>query len=236
MSMEISCRKCGASYTVFTKSMGGLAEFGQSRVLNHVCKSCGELIPVGEKLPRISSSQLEAGVSPSSAGLIKPPPPPDTSWLRDEVFEEGEIIEDIPLALVLTPEGRTREQVVQTLAKLGYRPESVDTTRVAMEKLRFLNYSCIVMYAELEGLDLMYNPVHRYILEMAMNVRRHIFYALIGSDFHTLYSLQALNHSANLVINDRDISYFSVIMQVALPEYESLFGAYIQELKEHGYY
>jgi hypothetical protein len=67
-----------------------------------------------------------------------------------------------------------------------------------------------------------------------MSRRRFIFYIVIGKEFRTLYNLQSLAYSANLVVNDTEIPYFNVIIRKAIPEYEELFGPITEELRIHG--
>ncbi len=67
-----------------------------------------------------------------------------------------------------------------------------------------------------------------------MSRRRYIFYVLIGEEFDTLYDLQALAYSANLVINDADIPYVGTVLKKAIPEFEALFGPLMEELRVIG--
>lgn len=70
--------------------------------------------------------------------------------------------------------------------------------------------------------------------DMNMSRRRFIFYTLVGKEFKTLYNLQALAYSANLVVNDNEIPYFNVILRKAIPEYEELFGPITEEFRLQG--
>ena len=67
-----------------------------------------------------------------------------------------------------------------------------------------------------------------------MSRRRYIFYVLIGEQFKTLYDLQALSCSANLVVNDAEIPYIGIVLKKAIPEYEALFGPLMEELRIAG--
>ena len=61
-----------------------------------------------------------------------------------------------------------------------------------------------------------------------------MFYALIGPQFHSLYDLEALTNSANLVVNDADVKHFSTILNKSIQDYNDLFGPYLAILQEHG--
>ena len=75
---------------------------------------------------------------------------------------------------------------------------------------------------------------HAHMRLLPMERRRYIFYILIGSDFHTLYDLEALALSANLVVNSDDLAHLDVILRKAIPAYEELFGPILEELNAYG--
>jgi len=63
--------------------------------------------------------------------------------------------------------------------------------------------------------------------------RRFIFYILIGPEFSTLYDLEALSNSANLVVNTQEIPELLTILRKAIPRYEDLFGSLMAELNAY---
>jgi hypothetical protein len=75
---------------------------------------------------------------------------------------------------------------------------------------------------------------HRHMKVMAMDKRRDIYYVLIGSTFKTFYDLEALAHSVNLVVNDRELKYLPLILKKGLSDYEELFSPLTMTLREHG--
>ncbi len=174
-----------------------------------------------------------AGRSPGG-GRIKPPAPPDTDWLKDGSFEEKDVVEDIPKAIVLMPDLPGREQVIKAAAAVGYRVEQAATSDAAIEKMRFVNYAAVFLHSRFESGDIRSGAFHQYMRSMNMARRRYIFYVLIGEQFETLYDLQALSCSANLVVNDAEIPYISTLLKKAIPEYEDLFGPLMEELRIAG--
>jgi hypothetical protein len=54
---------------------------------------------------------------------------------------------------------------------------------------------------------------------------------LIGEQFETLYDLQALTNSVNLVVNDNEVRYIGTVLKKAIPEFETLFGPLMEELQ-----
>jgi hypothetical protein len=69
---------------------------------------------------------------------------------------------------------------------------------------------------------------------MGMNRRRNIHYTLIGPDFQTLYDLEALSNSANLVVNDSEMDHFGLILKKSLHESQKLFGPLAEAMVAQG--
>lgn len=169
---------------------------------------------------------------PAATG-VQPPAPPNLNWLTTGRFEGEEKVEDVPMALMLFNDARRQEIVQNAMESVGYQVKTVYTIHEAIERMRFVNFSCVVFQSEFEG-SLEQSTFHDYMQRMPMERRRYIFYILIGSRFHTLYNLEALSYSANLVVNDSDLKYFDVVLRKAIPEYEELFGPILEELGAYG--
>lgn len=165
---------------------------------------------------------------------VIPPQPPDLSWLRTEGCEEQERAEDIPTALVLMGDEAKGEDLFSDLQALGYRVETADTPAEALTKLKFTDFAAIVMHAEFEKDLFAESALHRYLTWLPAAKRRTIFYILVGPDFHTLYNLEALALSANLVVNDADVKHLKTILRKSFREYEELFGPLVQALAACG--
>jgi hypothetical protein len=90
------------------------------------------------------------------------------------------------------------------------------------------------MHSRFEGDSLSSNKFHIYMLKMAMLRRRNMHYTLIGPEFQTLYDLQAISNSANLVVNDNEIGSFNLILKKSLYENQKLFGPMAEALINHG--
>ena len=230
--MDIICEACGKKHKSNPKLEESLSKLAPGKKIRLKCTQCEETIMLGPEM-------LEGGPGKEKAkqgkrSVVKPPEPPDTSWLEDGVFEEEAVVSDIPQAIVLVPDEAMREQIVTALTGLGYRAETADSVEDVMEKMQFFNYSSIVMHASFSGSTLSENIFHTHLCNMDMTRRRYIFYVLIGAEFKTFYNLQALAHSANLVVNEKDTGHFGVILRKSIPEYEELFGPYMEELKVQG--
>ena len=145
------------------------------------------------------------------------------------------MIEDIPKVLILMPaDSPDCRLVTEAMEALGYQSSLVESAEEAMGKMQFVNYASVILHSHYEGSTLEKGAFHKFMRAMQMNKRRYIFYILIGPEFHTLYDLQALACSANLVVNDQDLSQLTLILRKAIPQYEEMFGMIMQEMHTLG--
>ena len=178
--------------------------------------------------------KMDASVQgPVSDGALQPPEPPDLDWLETGRFEGEEKVEDVPMALVLFAASPQRDSVVESMKSVGYQVVVVDTAEDAIERMQFVRFSCVALHSELGG-GISDSVFHEYMRKMPMERRRYIFYILIGPQLYTLYDLEALSFSANLVVGEKDLKYFDVILRKTIPAYEELFGPMLEELSNYG--
>ncbi len=186
------------------------------------CPSCKQPIHL-----RADGSLIdqEGDVEPGVSNLIKPPSYPDISWMANGICDEQEMLEEVPKALILMPEGAIRDSVTHSFVELGYQttfPESVGDAR---EHMRFVNFTAVVYYGAMEG-ELADSSFHSYMSQMPMSRRRTVYYVLVGPKFHTLYDLEALAYSANVVVNEAEVGHFDIILKKGMSDYDGLFGPY----------
>ncbi|MDH5525408.1 MAG: zinc-ribbon domain-containing protein [Desulfobulbaceae bacterium] len=162
------------------------------------------------------------------------PKPPDTDWLDSGVYAEKEIIEDVPRVMVLSADEEIKTQVTMAFGEQGFQPVYVQSAEQAIDKMQFGSFDAIVLHSRFEGGNIDDSTFHQHMRQMFMAKRRYIFYTLIGPEFRTLYDLEALANSANLVVNDKDVGHLGVILKKGMSEYDDLFGPYIDALKHYG--
>ncbi len=159
---------------------------------------------------------------------VRPPPLPDLSWLGNGLLPEEEQVKDIPSALVLMGEEGNDSTVSSVLQELGYRVEVADSPIEALAKLSSNSYATIIMHAAFGGETLSESTVYNHIQWLPVSRRRSIFYILVGPDFRTLYDLEALAMSANLVMNDADVAYLKPVLKKSFRDHEALFGPLVE--------
>jgi len=194
------------------------------------CKEPIELLSDGT----LADWRQEAASTMETRSIVEPPEPPDINWLTEGSFDEEQKIRDIPKALILIDPGEIRDMVTGAMVESFFQPTVVDTIDEAMEKIRAIQYDTVIMYTGFDGVSLKKSEFHVYMIRLQMVKRRYIYYVLIGPNLHTLYGLEALSNSANLVVNDNDVSHFKTIYKRGKSDYEDLFGPYIEALQEQG--
>jgi hypothetical protein len=226
--MISNCPHCKTALTLGdaqkAKLQKAIDALAPGKKLTIKCPSCTKPIV----LDATASAQAEY------SGGITPPGPPDLSWLKEKTIQEDDRIEDVPMALALYPDNEQRDLVRDALEQVGYQVVFADSVDNARERMRFVNFACVVQQSQFECPKLEDSAFHLYMRNMSMQRRRYLFYILIGPEFNTLYNLQALVYSANLVINDKDLYHMGTALRKAIPLYEEIFGPFMEELTSSG--
>ncbi len=183
-----------------------------------------------EPAPNPSASAKEKKVEQA----VRPPTPPDLEWLKTGSLQAEEKVRDVPMALILHNDPEVRDKLKASMDSLGYRSLIAQTAEEAIDQTRFVTFACIVLHTEFEQGGLKASNFHNYMCQMPMKTRRYIYYILYGPDFHSLYDMEALACSANLVVAEKDIQYFDLILHKAIPAYENLFGPFLEEIGNYG--
>jgi CheY-like chemotaxis protein len=224
--MNITCSNCSKALKISDKIQKGLRQLGPGRVLRLTCPECQESIALdaGHLTTAIKQETVIVG------SHVKPPMPPDIGWLKDGLFEEEEVVEDIPQALILAKPGEQRDLISKAVESIGYQTAFAESGKEAMERLQFINFASVILHENFEDGAMRSSSFHQFMRNMSMQKRRFIFYILISSEFSTLYDLEALSFSANLVVNNNEVPELLTILRKAIPRYEELFGSLMAEI------
>ncbi|HEY2382907.1 MAG TPA: hypothetical protein VGK48_17160 [Terriglobia bacterium] len=128
----------------------------------------------------------------------------------------------------------TTEVVKATLRELGFKFHTAETLELAVERMRYTNYDCIVVQENFAGTSLRSNAVLNYLAPLPMVHRRHSFVCLVGPSFKTLDAMQAFGQSVHLVLNPADLPNMGPILKKGLAEFELLYRAYKDTLAARG--
>ena len=239
-----SCPFCTKPINLGTKAQTSIKALAPGKMVRIKCPNCSGTLSIDNKFqakkvkePANGKTAGKAKTAPAPANYgVKPPEPPDISWLNHGLTADSEEAPDdeATMAMVLVKPDQGQKDIVGAIEGLGYRVELVSSAQEAIEKMAFKNYAMVALHAQFEGQEIKNNSFHKHMEAMKMASRRYIFYFLIGSEFHTLYELEALAFSANLVVNERDLAKLNILLMKKIPEYERLFGQLIEEIRNHG--
>lgn len=241
-----NCPFCSKTINLNTKAEASIKSLAPGKQVRIKCPSCSGMLGINNKFQTSKIQAPQGTKSPSQAKSqdqdtaagqsIRPPDAPDLSWLEDGLQHEDDRSDDdeATLALVLAKQEQGRDKIVEAIESLGYQVELVGSATEAIEKMAFCNYAMVALHSRFEGKSINSSVFHQHMQAMRMSSRRYIFYFLIGPEFHTLYELQALSVSANLVVNDREVPKLNMILMKKIPEYERLFGQIIEEIRNQG--
>ncbi|MGB5686437.1 MAG: hypothetical protein WBM35_11530 [Candidatus Electrothrix sp.] len=172
----------------------------------------------------------------TEASTLKPPPPPPLDFLDEKQggIMDDHHVRDVPTALLLHGDDGIRHQLASAMEALGYQVVTLTSPEEAIAQVASVSFASILFHTDFEGGPLSESIFHNYMRDMVMARRRMIFYILMGPQFTTLYDIQALANSANLVISDDDFKNFQLVLHKAIPYYEQLFGPLLEELSNYG--
>jgi hypothetical protein len=195
------------------------------------CPHCKKTIALQADGSLYEGGAAEAGrPAPARPAPIAPPSYPDISWLAQGIYADQELVADVPKALLLMAEGPARDAVIKAFRERGFVIETPESATDALVKMRFSTFAAVVLHEAFDG-PLAESTFHQQMAVMPMERRRAIFYALIGPGFHTLYNLEALSSSANVVVNDTEVVHFDIILKKGLQEQQELFGLYAEAIQ-----
>jgi len=226
--MNVRCLRCGTQMKLSDKVRDSLLTLPNGQQARIKCVACSSIIAFDPaEVLRLDREEEQRKIITTA----KPPPLPDLQWLRDGDFSNQDVIEDVSRSMILMPPGEDKNIVVQTMEGLGYVAERPETADAALERLEFLPFASIFLHEEYEPGGFQSGILYRAMRLMNMSKRRYIFFVLIGKELHTLYSLEALSLSANLTVREADLPLLHTVLRKAIPDYDELFGPYIDELR-----
>ena len=128
----------------------------------------------------------------------------------------------------------TTEVVKTTLRELGFKFHVAETPEMAVERMRYTNYDCVVVQENFAGSSLRSNAVLNYLAPLPMVQRRYSFVCLIGPSLKTLDAMQAFGQSVQLTLNPVDLPNLGPILKKGLAEFEQLYRTFKDTLAALG--
>ena len=213
--MEIICNNCQSKFKVPDKKIPA------GRRATVACPKCKGKISLGpQKASPLDSTGLVGADSNNGYDAAEKP--------FDFIEEEG------LTALVCEPNPLVRKTITDSLDELDYQITEAESTRDALKRMRYHNYDLFVINENFDSDSPEANGILLYLERLSMIVRRNMFVALISDRFRTMDNMMALNKSANLVINSKNIADIGKILSRGITDNEYFYRIFKSTLKEVG--
>jgi predicted Zn finger-like uncharacterized protein len=213
--MEIICNNCQSKFKVPDEKIPA----GKRTTVP--CPKCKGKIMLGS--PKGSQSGSTSFVSADSNNSYDATEKP-----FDFIEEEG------LTALVCESNPLVRKTITNALDVLDYQITEAESTRDALKRMRYHNYDLFVINENFDTDNPESNGILLYLERLSMLVRRNMFVALVSDRFRTMDNMMALNKSANLVINSKNIDDIGKILSRGITDNEFFYRVYKETLKEVG--
>ncbi|MGD9080836.1 MAG: zinc-ribbon domain-containing protein [Desulfobacterales bacterium] len=213
--MEIICNNCQSKFKVPDEKIPA------SRRATVACPKCKGKISLGPQKG-----------SPGGGGSFASA---DSTNGYDAAEKPFDFIEEEGLtALVCESNPLVRKTIINALDVLDYQITEAESTRDALKRMRYHNYDLFVVNENFDTDNPESNGILLYLERLSMIVRRNMFVALISDRFRTMDNMMALNKSANLVINSKNIDDIGKILSRGITDNEYFYRIYKGTLKEVG--
>ena len=113
-----------------------------------------------------------------------------------------------------------------TLRELGFKFHTVESPELAVERIRYTTYDCILVHENFAGSSLRSNMVLNYLAALPMAQRRYSFVCLIGPSFKTFDAMQAFSQSVHLVLDPADMPNLGPILKKGMAEFDQLYRVF----------
>jgi CheY-like chemotaxis protein len=196
-----------------------------------------EKIPAGKRAtvacPKCKGKISLGSPKGSSGGGSFDSTDPNNGYDADE--KPFDFIEEEGLtALVCESNPLVRKTIIKALEVLDYQITEAESTRDALKRMRYHNYDLFVINENFDTDNPESNGILLYLERLSMLVRRNMFIALVSDRFRTMDNMMALNKSANLIINSKNIDDIGKILSRGITDNEFFYRVFKGTLKEVG--
>jgi CheY-like chemotaxis protein len=137
-------------------------------------------------------------------------------------------------ALVCEANPLVRKTITDALELMEYQITEAESTRDALKRMRYHNYDLFVVNEVFDTENPESNGILLYLERLSMTVRRNMFVALISDRFRTMDNMMALNKSANLIVNVKNVEDIGKILSRGITDNEYFYRVFKGTLKEVG--
>ena len=212
--MEIICNNCQSKFRVPDEKIPA----GKRATV--ACPKCKGKISLGSPKGSPGGGSFDSADSNNGYDADEKP--------FDFIEEEG------LTALVCESNPLVRKTIIKALDVLEYQITEAESTRDALKRMRYHNYDLFVINENFDTDNPESNGILLYLERLSMLVRRNMFIALVSDRFRTMDNMMALNKSANLIINSKNIDDIGKILSRGITDNEIFYRIFKGTLKEVG--
>ena len=213
--MNIICDNCQSKFRIPDEKIPA----GKRTTI--ACPKCKGKISLGPRTGAAGRTVSFVGTNSNAAYNASEKP-------FDFIEEEG------LTALVCESNPLVQRTISQALELMEYQITEAESTRDALKRMRYHNYDLFVVNETFDTDNPESNGVLLYLERLNMIVRRNMFVALISNRFRTMDNMMALNKSANLIINTKNVEDIGKILSRGITDNEYFYRVYKETLKEVG--
>jgi CheY-like chemotaxis protein len=222
--MELICEACRATIQIPNERIP------QNSTFRLTCPRCKRKIVASTKASE-STGASTTSVSltdSSSEAMLAANDSPDEGL--PGVMDSLQPGQSAVLLCVNREEGR--RDLKAMLEGMDYAVDMPAAADQALQRLRFNQYSVILLDDEFEGRSP--KPLMAYLASLNMSHRREMFVVLVGERFKTADHLQAFVDSVDLVLHPHDISQLPTLLSKGLRDHERFYKVFNGCLIEAG--
>jgi predicted Zn finger-like uncharacterized protein len=223
--MDVVCDKCQGKFKIPDEKVP------KGQVFAVACPKCQNKISI--------DTRTDAPPAPPAAES-KPAP---GKTLLDEVgagsYDADEkpfdfLEEGAKTALLCEQDADLRTKIKTALQNMGYGTTVPASARDVLKQMRFHVFDIVVLNERFDSPNPDANNVLRYLDQLPMFTRRHIFVTLLTDRFRTMDNMVAFNKSVNIVVNLKNIDDFEKILRRGVTDYEAFYRVFKQSLTKTG--
>lgn len=224
--MDIFCETCNSKLRIPD------TKIPENRALNILCPKCNGSIHIDKKtVSKGSQTNQDHESCHDVADKAHPEAAKEVPILEMTMKSMTDFLEDgDKTALVCDDSESNQNMLGAALRELGFKVSSGLSHKDVMEKLKFNHYNVIVINERFDGCPQSENPVLNHIQPMPIATRRNIFLALIVSQHKTFDNMAAFSKSANLVVNENDLSNVKAILKKSISDNYNFYKVFKETL------
>jgi predicted Zn finger-like uncharacterized protein len=197
-----------------------------------VCQGCGQRYRVDDdKIPATGAAYISCPKCKERIAIEAGPSLPRTCPEGDdalssdapEYFEPG-----TKTALVHCPEPQARGQVERHLREMGYEVRPLSNRDDMNSRLKYNFYEVVILYQKGPDQEEALSGILSFINSIAMEVRRHIFIALVYLGGNPLDSFRAFSKGVDLTLSPMDLGRLSDKLTMALQAKKAAYKTYLE--------